>query len=289
MGLFDLFKKKETDAQQEVPKEHERLENFAEMLSCKLLFIDKPKRDSESILNEVKKYFSDVVYSDEKSISIYTFPNIKIELADATIPAQCIVAVADEDKSHVELPEVAFQQNWHWQEAKDVAGQCKYEVLVTDLMTRSLAYKERVNVYMNFLVAVCKAMKPDAVYVTASQKLVKPSELIAMWEGEEKQILYTLCNVRLYNISNSATKELLMDSVGLHSIGLPDLEIRFAGFDESAIAALLWNYVYYVYEHGDVIENGNTLEGLDKGSKWKCERLESLVAPERIVINVIPN
>ena len=284
MGLFDRFKKK-TEATTKTQQEH--LENFPEMLTVKLLFANKPNLDTDKILVEVKKYFANVENQSKDNTLIFSFPDFQIELADAKIPAQCLVAIPDEKYPDIEIPDVAFQQNWHWQEAKETAKSCKYELLVTDVMTRTLEYKQRLLLFMNFIVAVTKAIKPDVVYSVYGQKLIKPSDLIEIWDKEEKPLLYGICNVRLYNLTD--IHELLMDTVGLNSIGLPDFQIKFKGYEVNEIAELLWNYAYYIYEQGNVIENGNTLEGIVSGTKWKCERQLSLVDHERIVINVQPN
>ncbi|WP_170227813.1 DUF4261 domain-containing protein [Mucilaginibacter frigoritolerans] len=44
----------------------------------------------------------------------------------------------------------------------------------------------------------------------------------------------------------------------------------------------------YGTKNGDVIKNGNTLEGIKSGSRWKCERTISPIQPERVIINVQP-
>jgi hypothetical protein len=290
MGFFDLFKKKTSEAPESQP-EPERLENYPEMLMVKLLFEEKPRLNAESILEEAKKYFDHIdngTDSGDAKALLFGFPDIRVELADANIPAQCSVLIPNDNDPELELPTVAFQQNWHWPEANEAAKKCRYEVLVTDMMSRTLEYKQRLNLFMNFLVAVTKATNPDVVYAVHGQKLIKPTELIANWDSEEKLLLDGIFNVRLYNVSDSAQRDLLMDTVGLHSIGLPDFQIRFSDFQENEIARLLWNYAYYIYENGDLIENGNTLEGTISGSKWKCERLISSLQPERMIINVQP-
>lgn len=284
MGLFDRFKKK---TEPTVKTEQEHLENFPEMLTVKLLFVDKPNLDADKILEEVKKYFVNVENPSKENALIFSFPDFQIELSDAKISAQCLVAIPDEKYPNLEIPDVAFQQNWHWEEANDVAKSCKYELLVTDFMTRTLEYKQRISLFMNFIVAVTKATKPDVVYSVYGQKLIKPTDLIEIWDKEEKPLLYGICNVRLYNLTD--INELLMDTIGLNSIGLPDFQIKFKGYEANEIAQLLWNYAYYIYEQGDIIKNGNTLEGIVSGTKWKCERQLSLVDHERIVINVQPN
>jgi hypothetical protein len=281
MGLFDRFKKKE-----KVKVTVERLENFPEMLNAKLLYFDKPNIDTNKILDELKLYFENVDNPKNDKALLYFFPDIKIELKDTLISAQCTILVPDETNTKVEISKDAFQQNWHWADATETTNKCKYEILVSDFMTRTMNYKTRLDLFMNFLVAVTKATKPQVIYSISSQKLIDPLHLIKSWDGQEKEILFGIMNVRLFNISNSDTEENLMDTVGLSLFGLPDFQIRFSDLDESEVAKLLWNYAYYIFEHGDVIENGNTLLGLEPNSKWKCERQNSLATPERVVINV---
>ncbi len=283
MKLFNFLKSKPANT------EEERLENYPEMLNCKLLFINQPKVDADKILEELKKSFDTVENISQDKSFIFQFPEFKIELEDATLPAQCLIAVPDDNKFDVEIPDVAFQQNWHWSEANEIVEKCNYEILITDFMSRNLPYKERVNLYMTFLTAVTKATQPNAIYSFHGEKIVDPAQLIENWESGQKPILDVLCNVRLYNISDSENNELIMDSVGLHSFGLPDFQIKFSEFEANDIANLLWNYVYYVFEYGDIIENGNTLEGIESGSKWKCEREIATLSPERVVINVLPS
>ncbi|SHH07983.1 DUF4261 domain-containing protein [Flavobacterium defluvii] len=283
MKLFNFSKNKPED------NEEDRLENYAEMLNCKLLFIGEPKIDGDKILDELKRHFDNVENVSKDKSFMFQFPDFQIELADATIPAQCLIAVPDDGKFEIEIPDTAFQQNWNWPEAEEIVRNCNYEILVTDFMSRTLPYKERFNLYMEFLAAVTKMTQPNAIYSFHAEKIINPVEFIDAWESGHNSILDILCNVRLYNISDSENNEMIMDSVGLHSFGLPDFQIQFSGFDANDIANWIWNYVYYVFENGDIIENGNTLEGIESGSKWKCERVLSTISPERVVINVLPD
>lgn len=282
MGLFNLFKKSSTVAQNEEAKD---LENGPEALMFKLRFLEKPELDIDAISTEVKQYFTDFKHSEEESVFLFSFPDFEVTLIDATGPAQCAVIVNDV----AELPEVAFQQNWHWDSANETAKKCKYEVLVTDMLSRTLPYKQRLKLIMNFLVAVVKALDPDVVYSMPGQKIINPQELINKWSQSEPELLYGICNVRLYNITGGDKEELLMDTIGLNSLGLPDFQMRFSIFEAPVIANLLWNNAYYIYEQGDIIENGNTIEGIENGSKWKCEKTIALWTPERVVLDIQAN
>jgi hypothetical protein len=65
-------------------------------LTAKLLFVNKPNLDVETIFKEVKKYHANVENLRKDSALIFSFPDFQIELADAKIPAQCLVAIPDE-------------------------------------------------------------------------------------------------------------------------------------------------------------------------------------------------
>lgn len=118
--------------------------------------------------------------------------------------------------------------------------------------------------------------------------MVNPNTLVQYWDGEERQALTALVNVRLFRITNSETPQILMDTIGLSFLGLPDFQILHKPSNESQLAQLLWNYAYYIFDNGDIIEDGNTIEGLEPGSKWKCERKMSIIKPERLIIQLQP-
>lgn len=287
MGLFDRFKKKAKEERAISSSAPENLENLPGLLMCRLLFEQEPRLNADRILEAARKRLGNVEAPPPGMPLVFSFPDFKIEFTDAAIPAQCVVMVPDKHTAP-KLPEEAFQQNWHWPEAGNTARNCRYELMVTDFLSRTMPYPRRAELFMDFLAALIEATGPDAIYSVAGEKLIDPAELIHVWSGEDRPPLYGICNVRLYNISNTTPGAMLMDTVGLHILGLPDVQLLFSGYEPNDMAGLLWSYAEYIYDNGDVIESGNTLEGLAKGSKWKCERMISQTAPERIVINVQP-
>ena len=82
--------------------------------------------------------------------------------------------------------------------------------------------------------------------------------------------------------------EMIMDTRGLDEIGLPDLQCHFRGHEPNAVAAVLGNTGIYIAENGAVIESGHTVEGIDAGSKWKCQYEESILEPKRTVLDLDP-
>lgn len=281
MGLFNFGKKKKADAVSEEP-----LSNYPQLLTAKLLFAAKPTISKNDIIKALASAYPGLHSPATDSVAIFSFPSIEVKFEEGVMPAQCTVMQPNEGNEKAEVASEALQQNWHWAEAAEDTEACQYEVLVSDFMSRTLDYKIRLQLFMDFLVAATRTLHPQVVYPVAAQKLIAPDDLIDAWINPDQRTLHGLVNVRLFNISNGTAGEILMDTVGLHQLGLPDFQIRFSGLDEGAVGQALWNYAYYVYEHGDVIADGNTIQGLTPQAKWKCERQLAAVGPERVVIHL---
>jgi hypothetical protein len=94
-------------------------------------------------------------------------------------------------------------------------------------------------------------------------------------------------NVRFFNISNSPG-EMIMDTRGLHELGLHDLQCHFRELEPNGVSRVLYNTALYIFEHGAVIESGHTVAGIDPDSRWKCQFENSLLAPEREILDLNP-
>jgi hypothetical protein len=134
---------------------------------------------------------------------------------------------------------------------------------------------------------VTKATQPQVIYSCSAKKLIDPVQLVKSWDGGAEK-LAGLVNARLFRITDNDIADILMDTVGLSYLGLPYFQMLLKSANENQLAQLLWNYAYYIFEHGDIIENGQTLAGVDKNSKWKCERKRGSLHPDRAVIDVHP-
>ncbi len=278
MKLFNFFKKKEPS--------DEPVSNPPELLAVKLFFIEEPKITDEKIRESLKKQFKEIEFPDpEDDARQYFFNDYKVQYQDGEIPAQGIILTPETVGMEFEELETAFQQNGDWEEAETVVKNCNHEILLTDLMSRGLDYKLRLECFQKFVASVVEVLNPAAIWMSNSQRIIKTEVYLEHLSTHGFQDLYCFLNTRLFNIQNS-NGEMIMDTLGLHSLSLPDFEIKFKGFDPSTIAGLLFNYGNYIYENGVIIENGNTIQGIEKDQKWKCYFRESLVEPKRIVIEV---
>jgi hypothetical protein len=81
---------------------------------------------------------------------------------------------------------------------------------------------------------------------------------------------------------------MIMDTLGLAALGLPDLQCHFRTLVPGEVAAVLHNTAYYLFEHGDVIDDGHTVAGIEPESRWTCQHEKSLLKPSRIVLDLNP-
>ena len=283
MGIFN-FKRKKIEK-----KEFEQLENPTELLTVKLFFENEPAFNDEKIEQALSKLFKQIEFdksSDKPNNSRhYFFKDYEVKFDEGSIPAQATIFVPDENKIDFSELHNSFGQSWSWTEAEETVRNCSYEILITDLMSRNLDYKERIEYFQKFVASIVSAMNPSAIWVRNSEMILKPTDFLEKSNQNNYQNINVFMNVRLFNIQETEG-EMIMDTLGLNSLGLPDFEFRFANYDAQQIAGLLFNYGYYIFENGVVIEHGNTIEGIEENSKWKCYFNHSQLEPKRIVIEI---
>lgn len=254
--------------------------NIPELLSARLLFTVKPALDAASLAAALRKDFKQVDNPDDSLL--YFFPDYPVTFNDGKqLPAQIMVAAAERPSTSDYLA-AALQQSWHWSEAATVVAACEHEVIVTDFMTRILEYTMRVELFQKALDAIVRLLNPQAIYFTTSDKVVEPVAYLKRGPA----VLEGLLNVRFFNIADSDTQEMFLDTLGLHALGLPDFQLRFASLDPNELVGALVNYSYYIFENGPIIEDGNTIQGITPADKWICHYTDSLLGPERLAIQL---
>ena len=283
MGIFNFKRKKKEK------KDFEQLENPAELLTVKLFFENEPVFNDEKIEQELSKRFKQIEI--DQSIDVpnnsrhYFFKDYEVKFTEGSIPAQATIFVPDEN--NIDFSELinSFGQSWNWIEAEETVRKCSYQILLTDVMSRNMDYKERIEYFQKFVASIVSAMNPGAVWVRNSEMILEPTDYLEKISQNNYQNINAFMNVRLFNI-REREGEMIMDTLGLNSLGLPDFEFRFANYNEQQIAGLLFNYGHYIFENGVVIEHGNTIEGIEENSKWKCYFNHSQLEPRRIVIEI---
>lgn len=220
-----------------------------------------------------------------KDASLLFHKQHPIQVKDGVIAPSTALLHADRP-INIEGYSDVLQQSWGFPDCSPVLSTSKHTILVAEMMAQSLTSGDRVRLFHGVLQAVIELTKPVALVFKHSQQVVQPQAYLDNVDNEPILRPGSL-NVRFFNISNSSG-DMLMDTRGLSEIGLHDLQCHFRDLDPNDVSSLLFNTAVYIFENGPVIESGNTVAGIEDGSKWVCQFENALVAPEREVLDLNP-
>ncbi|MFZ5895198.1 MAG: DUF4261 domain-containing protein [Myxococcota bacterium] len=268
---------------------------FARTYGVELLCESSPNIEKAALLEAVKRYCPDAKLLDPNPATpllALVHPKHHVRLADAVVPAQTLIAQADKPLKR-ETCEQALNQTWEFADARAKVEISTTSVLVTDVMSSSLEYRQRLALFHDCLRGVLDYVPCAAIHWRPSGRIVDPSAWRRDYDaGDPAQRFFAgAVNVRLFNVQNEAGKspgELVMDTLGLAALGLVDLQCHFQGLDPGDVARVLYNTAWYLFCEGDVIADGHTVQGVRAGSKWRCQHEKSLVGPERVVLDLNP-
>jgi hypothetical protein len=166
------------------------------------------------------------------------------------------------------VPPPTTEQTWDFDGADAVLARCAHSRLVTG------ADREA------FVAALCAAIEdlaPAAVWLPLCERVAEPATILHDRE------LAALVNVRMFAVDG--TDQRLLETLGLHALGLPDVQCVAEPDEPASIAALLYDVAGYLLQSGDVIEDGDTI-----GNRpWRCHDATSVVAPERRMLTLSPD
>ncbi len=226
--------------------------------------------------------------SGKGSVLAFVHPDHPVVLKGGTVHAQTCLFPTGKPFQVTDALSGDLGQSWGFPEAREVVGRCRHSVLVTDLMSSPLDYKERIGLFQGVLAGVLEVVPALAVHWRPTGQFIDPRRYLEAYrEGGSSRFLAGSLNVRFYNISNSPG-DMMMDTLGLAALGLPDLQCHFRDLEPGRVASLLSNTSYYIFDRGDVIEDGHTVEGLPDGSRWQCQHEVSLLQPPRVVLDLDP-
>jgi hypothetical protein len=186
-----------------------------------------------------------------------------------------IVAASPVGEGGKQLPEVS--QTWDWPGADEALDRCRSAVLVSEMFADGFDAEERVSALTAVLRVLARATHPVLISWPLSQRVVDP-------EADDDDLGGAI-NIRLFTVAGDESA-LVLDSLGLHIFGLPDVQCHFRGRGPAEIAALLHATATYLFDAGDVIADGNTISSLDGVETYVCRRERALVAPARTVLDV---
>lgn len=259
---------------------------FARTYGVEVLLENKPKINSSLLLSKLSDRCGNVqLITDKDNLILFAFSDFIVEYSDGQAPAQLAIILSDKTID-MDKYEQSYYQSWSWDNAKNSVSKAKFSILITDMMASGLNYKTRLSLFQKSLYCILEIISCLAIHWHLTQQFINPASfLLNKPDSKNYDLLSGALNVRLLNIEGTE-KAIIMDTLGLGALGLPDLQCHFTSLDVNAIANILYTYGDYVFQNGDVINDGETIQGISVEDKWKCQHEISLLEPKRVVIDI---
>ena len=213
----------------------------------------------------------------------------KVEFKEGTMPPQLMImdCIKADD---FQIDEITRSQMWDCPESKEILSECKYHVVATDMLAGGMEYKDRADMLMDYMEALME-MYPtcEAVLFQTSGKMFTRDKIVNHQIPRDRRFLYFAVNVRFFNIQG--TEDMMVDSLGMSTLYLPDLQYHFHSMDPNWVVNHAYNMLSYIYDNDCPIKSGETIDGVENGElsrnvQWKCQYEDSLIQPIRPVLDV---
>ena len=206
------------------------------------------------------------------------------------VPTSVSVVVA-ERAPRLDKLEESLSQSWQFPEARQTLGECRFAITIQEAAVGAAKPVERLEALQQAANIALEAVHGEAMHCVDSRQLIPPGLFLGEIEARGIPALQAgAINVRLFRVDAPGVAEgrLLMDTLGLHVFGLPDLQIDYRWLEPGAVAKTLFAAAGYLFQQGDVMEDGHTIEGCLPGSRWSVQHSQSIVEPHREVIALDP-
>jgi hypothetical protein len=246
-------------------------------LVAELWFEEAPDLTDPGLLAALRALSPDAEAHQDSITVPYAGPNGNRRVEGGQAPLVTVVMPSTPlGQSGKQRPDVS--QTWDWEGAEAAVARATAGVIVTELLTVGWSARHRVAALTRVLAELCRLTRPVAVYWAQSQRVSNPETLAV-------DDLDGIINVRFFTVAGDE-QAMVLDTLGLHVFGLPDLQCHFRGREPGKIAGLLYATARYVFDSGDVIADGHTISGLDGEERYVCRRETSLLPPSRLVLDV---
>ena len=226
---------------------------------------------------------------DEKMAGFAALDHI-VEFKDGAAPVQLLI-LSCTDFNGPSIDSFVRSQMWDCREDRDrILEECRYQVAAVDMLAAGLPSQDRANLDMDFMEALAELYPScEAFYSQNCGKLFRAQDVRNhSFTGLSRFIQFGV-NARFFNIEG--TEDMLVDTVGMQTLFLPDLQYHFRDMDPNWVVNHAYNLADYLLQNDCPIDSGDTVDGIINGRitpdiQWKCQYEASLVQPPRGVLDV---
>ena len=186
------------------------------------------------------------------------------EFQDGKCPVQLMVMKCDKFKGKG-FDAFLLSQMWDCQEDRErIFRECRYQVVATDMLAAALPGAGAGQPGRRLLggsggaVPLMRSILFPELRQAVSGRGCAPHQI----EGPDRFIRFGV-NVRFFNIEG--TEDMLIDTVGMSTLFLPDLQYHFHDMDPNWVVNHAYNVASYILEHDNPIQDGETIDGVADG------------------------
>lgn len=261
----------------------------------KLLF-KKPVKipEKENLIKAMEKRFGDIdCFSHDENSAGVAVKKYVSHFKDADMPPLLMITSCT-DFDGKEMDTFTRSQFWDCDDSERILSECKYQVIATDMSAVGLSSKERAELDMDFA-EILAELYPDceAMYFFNSGKMFPANALRDHNIQRDDRFIKFAVNARFFNIEG--TEDMIVDTVGMSTLFLPDLQYHFHGMDPNFVVNHAYCTASYILENDNPIEKGDPIDGIapngsfSRNIQWKCNYENALIQPAREVIDVFMN
>ena len=208
---------------------------------------------------------------------------------DADVPPTLMVTNCEKIDKPV-LDDFERSQVWDCPNVDELLDECQYRVFATDMLASGLEPKERADMLVKYVDALLELYPScKAVVFGPARKLLSRETIENHPDKNVTRFIYYAVNVRYFSIQG--TDDMMVDTLGMSTLFYPDLQYHFHGMNPDEIVNHAYSVLYYIFEHDNPIDDGQTIAGLENGDmnpdiKWAVQYEDSLIQPVRTVIDI---
>ncbi|MCH5324505.1 MAG: DUF4261 domain-containing protein [Eubacterium sp.] len=252
--------------------------------------------DKDTMTEIMLKHLSDVsCFSHDNKLVNFSANKYTAEFKEGSAPPLLTIMECMDCEQWISEKLDAFirSQMWDCPDKERILSECKYHVIAMDMMAASLPYRDRADMLMDFTEALVEMFPQcEAVYFDNSGKMFSADKVRNHNIPRDDRFIYFAVNVRFFNISG--TDDMVIDSLGMSILHMPDLQYHFHGVDPNWVVNHAYNLLSYIYANDNPIKNGETVDGVSDGHidinlQWRCHYENSLIQPAREVLDICMN
>lgn len=214
---------------------------------------------------------------------------VHFEKENQDIPPQLMIMDCIKTEKPI-MDEIAQSQLWDCPERAEILDKCSYQVIATDMMAAGLDYKERAEMLVDYVEALVELYPScKAVVFETSKKMFTREAIMNCTVPKEARFIYYAVNVRFFRIQGGS--DMMVDTVGMSTLFLPDLQYHFHGMDPDAVVNHAYNVLTYIFDNDNPIKSNDHIDGIKDGRmsqdvQWNVQYENSLIQPDREVLDI---